>query len=87
MAYRSFSLSEFEARGVRKVNTNVAALKPGVRPRLVGLQTVLDCSAPATHPNCGKALKPSATKHPGPTRLWPLRDSGYGNNALGCTNG
>ena len=67
---------------------HVAALKPGVRPRLVGFIVRLISVMMS-----GDALKlrgppkASATKLLEPIRQWPCRDHGYGNKASGYYNG
>ena len=67
---------------------HVAALKPGVRPGLVGFIVCL-----LSVMKFGDALKlreppkANATKLPEPIRQWPCRDRGYGDKAFGCYNG
>lgn len=80
MAYRSFSLSGFEARGVRKVMW--LAFKSRVqRPWLVSTGASIIGKARwvlATLSNCGEALKLCQPSQCGKPAGGPVNDLGYG---------
>ena len=82
------ALRDLKLEVSEKLPIHVAALQPGVRPRLVD---IIVC--PISVMVFGDALKlrgppkANATKPPEPIGWWPCRNHGYGKKAFGCYNG